>query len=157
MTKEVRANIQIAPYPKDLEELVNLTTYRPGWQVTLIDDAARDFAADDPERTKPIGRGLTLQILTKTIDSYEHTNDRYRVAHWFIVPAATYNREAWLRWLFDRFVDVERHEAMEFFQVDGHRPFAPVHAPGHDPYTVVQLTTDEARRTSYRGQVNNGG
>lgn len=155
MSETLHLNVQTAPYPQALEDLVNVTTYRPGWKVTLL-DAARDFAADDPERKNPIGRGLTLQILTKTVNSYDPTDDQYRVAHRFIVPTATYNREAWQRWLFDRFVDVERHEAMEFFQVDGHRPFAPVHAPGHDPYTVVQLTTDEARRTSYRGLVKDG-
>lgn len=34
------------------------------------------------------------------------------------------------------------------------RPFAPNHGPGNDPYTVRQLTTDEDRRTSFRGDLN---
>ena len=34
------------------------------------------------------------------------------------------------------------------------RPFAPNHGPGFDPYAVRELTTNEARRTSFRGTVN---
>lgn len=143
---------QTAPFPHALAELVASVTYRPGWHVRLIVDAERDFAPDDAAREHAIGRGLTLEILTRTVDSYHpERGENYRVAHWFIVPAATYNRSSWQRWLFDRFVDVERHEAMEFFRIDGDQPFAPNHGPGHDPYTVRELTTDDARRTSFRG------
>jgi hypothetical protein len=59
-----------------------------------------------------------------------------------------------LRWLFEAFVSVEQHEAMEFFTVAGEKPFAPNHAPGWNPYIVTQLTTELDRRTNFRGDLN---
>jgi hypothetical protein len=77
-----------------------------------------------------------------------------RVRHMFPVPPATYNRASWLRWLFECFSKVELHECMEFFTIDGEKPFAPNHGPGWDPYLVTQLATDLDRRTSFRGEVS---
>jgi hypothetical protein len=142
---------QVAPWPTELADLVQKTTYRPGWRVLLADDLVRDPA--DTHGAE--GRGLTLIITTNTINSYP-PHERLAVNHFFIVPAATYNREAWQRWLFDQFAAVELHEAMEFFTVDGVKPFAPNHGPGCSPYTVTQLATDEQRRTSFRGEVSDG-
>lgn len=139
---------QTAPYPAELADLVAKTTYRPGWKVSL-----GDILRDPPSTHAGEGRGLTLEIVTDTINSYP-PHQRMQVHHFFIVPAATYTREAWQRWLFDQFVAVELHECMEFFTVDDEKPFAPVHAPGANPYTVTQLATDLDRRTSFRGQVN---
>jgi hypothetical protein len=75
------------------------------------------------------------------------------VRHLFPVPPAAYNRDSWQRWLFERLLEVERHEAMEFFQIDGTKPYAPNHGPGWDPYLITQLTTDIDRRTNFRGEV----
>jgi hypothetical protein len=75
------------------------------------------------------------------------------VHHYFPVPPATYDRASWQRWLHDTLGKVDDHERMEDFEVAGERPYAPVHAPGHDPYTVRQLATDTERRTSFRGDV----
>lgn len=148
-----RQLVQIAPYPDALRRLVEQTTYRRGWTVELFDDYPRDFAPDDHRRTAPIGRGMTFVITTDTVNSYNQ-DQRIRVSHLFIVPAATYNESSWRRWLFEQFVLVERHEAAEFFTVDGAKPFAPLHGPGEDPYTVVEFASDEQRRTSFRGLVN---
>lgn len=70
------------------------------------------------------------------------------------MPPASYNRQSWRRWLFEQVLLVERHEACEFFVVDGERPYAPRHGPGNDPYVVVEYAKDEDRRTSFRGEVN---
>jgi hypothetical protein len=91
--------------------------------------------------------------------SYEGAMDAYHptvprpVYFYFPVPAATYDESSWRRWLFERILDVERHEAMEHFQIGDKRPYAPIHAPGHDPYIVHEVTTNELRRTSFRGVV----
>jgi hypothetical protein len=45
---------------------------------------------------------------------------------------------------------------MEFFQVDGARPYAPLHGPGNDCYLVAELATDIDKRTSFRGELNPG-
>lgn len=145
-------NLQVAPYPHELADLVDKLSYRghQGWNVDLVADVARDKDAAG----NVIGRGLTLVVLTKGYDSYNpDAGPTYRVYHYFIVPAATYNRGAWQRWLFEQLAKVELHECMEHFVLDGQRPFAPLHGPGCDPYTVYQLSTDEQRRTRFTGEV----
>jgi hypothetical protein len=52
------------------------------------------------------------------------------------VPPTSWERTAWIRWVFDQILLVERHEAMEFYSVAGEKPFFPAHGPGRNPYTV---------------------
>jgi hypothetical protein len=144
-------NQQTAPYPIELAELVQKLSYRAheGWRVWL-DEIDRDR----DQLGAVISRGLTLIVRTKGFDSYNpDAGPTYRVNHYFIVPTATYNRDAWQRWLFDQLAKVELHECMEHFVVDRERPFAPLHGPGCDPYTVHQYATDEQRRTRFTGEV----
>lgn len=42
------------------------------------------------------------------------------------------------RWLLERVFDIEKHEAMEHFLIDGAAPFFPEHEPGRNPYAVVE-------------------
>lgn len=133
---------QKAPFPEELEGLIESVRYKPGWF----------FALDDINRGQDC-EGLTLTITLHCQDSY-HPEKPRSVLHFFPVPAAAYNVYSWRRWLFDRVLDVERHEAMEWFQdSSGFRAFAPNHGPGYDPYTIRELTTDEDRRTNFRGIV----
>ena len=87
-----------------------------------------------------------------------------------LVPPAAYNERSWLWWLFNQILLVEQHEAMEFFRfpvpprydasanahfaMPDHRPYGPLHGPGNDPYLIQVLSTDEERRTSFRGELN---
>lgn len=160
MTMEMR---QYAPYPTPLAEIVDGLHYRDGWHFSLVDNER------DPASTHgSAAGGLTLRVLIRCVDSYSDKAIRcegcgqrradFHVYHFFIVPAATYNRAAWTRWLFDCIVKVETHEAMEFFVVGdptkgSDRPFAPTHGPGCDPYVVHECMTDEMRRTTFRGEV----
>jgi len=123
-----------------LEQVVETVTYRPDWPVHLTPVDHGDLP------------GLRLDIYSLGYDTYHPDRGQtYRVRHSFIVPAASYNAQSWTRWLFDRFVDIETHEAAEFFVVDGRRPFAPNHGPGHDPYMLRELNTIEAAETTFRG------
>lgn len=132
---------QSAPYPEALQRLLDELTYKPGWTFRLADiDRGQG------------SRGLTLIILIHTSDSYDPERTR-SVAHYMIVPAASYDERSWRRWLLDQLLLVERHEACEFFQIDGDRPYAPSHGPGNDPYLIREVGTDEDRRTSYRGDL----
>jgi hypothetical protein len=133
---------QEAPYPVPLAELVSRVGYKQGWTFTLAHTDRGQGSV-----------GLTLRILIRTPDSY-HPEDIRGVMHYFIVPAAAYDEQSWRRWLFDRVLDVETHEACEFFQIDGTRPYAPNHGPGRDPYVIFEYATDEHRRTSFRGELN---
>jgi hypothetical protein len=135
---------QFAPYPHELAALVETCEYREGWHISLTQD--------DCDRGQG-SIGLTLLIVVETVNSYP-PRQPMRVRHLFPVPPAAYNRASWARWLFEMFLLVERHEAMEFFTVDGAKPFAPNHGPGWDPYIVTQMTTNLDRRTSFRGEVS---
>lgn len=133
---------QSAPYPHELAELVEHCTYRRGWQVYLQHHDRGQGSV-----------GLTLFIVTDTVNSYDH-DQRSHVAHLFIVPAAAYDRRSWQRWLFEQFHLVELHECMEFFEIDGNKPYAPSHGPGNDPYLIREFGTDVDRRTSFTGRLN---
>jgi hypothetical protein len=150
---------QEAPYPTALEQLVKSLRYKPGWRFFLEDiDRGQDST------------GLTLVILVRVPDSY-HPWDEIKVAHYMIVPPAAFDLRSWRRWLFEQVLLVERHEAMEFFQIHvdeagrladpdsgyADRPFAPSHGPGNDPYLVREIGTSEDQRTSYLGELAEAG
>jgi hypothetical protein len=155
---------QVAPYPAELAELVASLRYRRdrGWEVCLADDLQRD----KPSVHGGESRGLTLVVVRQGPNSYR-PEQVMRVAHYFAVPPATYNRASWMRWLFDRLGDVDTHERMEDFALevtvaDQHgcearsleRPYAPNHGPGWDPYLITVERTEIDRRTSFRGDLN---
>lgn len=143
---------QTAPFPDALADLVQRLTYRPGWRVWL-EDVDRDKDTDG----NVVGKGLTLVITTLGYNSYKPSDgETYRVHHYFIVPAATFDERAWQRWLFDQFVLVETHEAMEFFRIDKHRPFAPNHSPGRNPYSILERGTEKDATTNFRGEPTKG-
>lgn len=155
---------QYGPYPNDLENIVAHLHYRPGWLFTLSD------IERDPESSHGAAAGgLTLTITTLTHNSYDPALSKpfawreppsYRVHHYFIVPAATYNWTSWIRWVFDCIVKVETHECMEFFALESDdglvRPFAPTHGPGDDPYIIHEYASNKQRRTRFTGEVLDG-
>lgn len=117
------------PFPntfENLEELVSKVTCKPGWQFVLRDEEG----------------ALRLVITVPGKDSY-NSERSITVAHCFPVPTATYNFESWLRWVFECCRRVENHELGEWFKVGGHRPFAPLHGPGEDPYEVHDYRSRE--------------
>lgn len=134
---------QEAPYPTVLAELVDSMEYRPGWR----------FNVEHTDRGQG-SCGLTFVVRSLGYNSYHpDRGETYGVFHYFPVPPAAYNRQSWLRWLLDRLIEVERHEACEFFQIAGERPYAPHHGPGNDPYIIFDHGMDLDRRTSFRGEV----
>lgn len=134
---------QEAPYPQILHELVGQVAYRPGWQ----------FKLGHLDRGQG-SEGLTLDIITLGYDSYHPDRGQtYGVHHFMPVPPAAFDRRSWQRWLFEQVLLVERHEAMEFFVIDGERPYAPHHGPGNDPYIVFEHGTDLDVRTRFTGEV----
>jgi hypothetical protein len=142
---------QVAPYPGELAELVRTLRYRRhlGWRVWLDSDCQRD----KPGRHSGESRGLTLIVQRCGPNTYDPDQPMV-VNHYFSVPAATYNRESWRRWLFDRLGDVDTHERMEDFAFEEDSPLAPCHGPGWDPYLITVERTETDRRTSFRGDLN---
>jgi hypothetical protein len=121
-----------------LGRLVGHAKCKPGWSFRLdTEDGA-----------------LRLVIRVPGYDSASPDNlRRFVVDHWFPVPTATYNERTWRRWIFERCRGVENHELGEWFRIDGERPFAPLHGPGEDPYTVHEFRPVEDALTTQDGSM----
>lgn len=107
-----------------LKDLIDKITYKPHWQIYLGYEVGKDGSG-----------GWHLFVVSYTDDSLDPSRT-IRVRHGFLIPAASYNRDTWVAWVFDRLRDVETHEAGEFFRVNGVREFAPHHGNGENPYLV---------------------
>lgn len=95
---------------------------------------------------------LRLVITVSGYDSYDPENP-LRVAHFFPVPMATYNEKSWQRWIFEMCRRVENHELGEWFKVGDKRPFAPLHSPGEDPYTIHEFRDEVESRILQDGSI----
>lgn len=136
--------VQKAPFPTVLAELVKNCSYRPGWTVKLHANLDRGQGSE----------GTTLVIQTCGYDTYNPCHGQnYRVNHYMPVIPGAYNYRSWRRWLFEQFLLVERHEAMEFFKIGERRPYAPHHGPGNDCYNVFDHGEAVDTRTMYTGEV----
>jgi hypothetical protein len=120
-----------------LFELVERVTCKPGWSFRLDDD-------DD---------GFRLVILIPVTDS-RPGGELTGVRHYFPVPTTTWNAKSWRRWIFECCRRVEDHELGEWFLDGRERPFAPLHGPGNDPYTIREVSTEEEARTDQQGVVH---
>lgn len=120
-----------------LARLLSKVTCKPGW----------DFWLDDNE-----DEGLRLVILVRGVNSFD-PEQPLAVRHYFPVPTATYNEATWRRWIFECCRGVENHELGEWFKVDGHRPFAPLHGPGENPYMIHEFRSEVDARTVQDGTV----
>jgi hypothetical protein len=122
------------PHSADaLAAVVDRITYKRGWRIWLSDQ-------DRPTEQYAGSSGLTLCIGAVVPDSlsvpHDHGWAETTVEHWFAVPPLAYDDETWQRWVLDRIIDVETHEALEFFRVDGNAVYFPNHGPLRNPYTI---------------------
>lgn len=132
------------PLPSDtydiLKFVVDQTQCKPGWSFSLVDE-------DGAKR------------LIITIDGYDNYDPRRRlkVNHVQPVPAAvTYNEKMWRRWIFEQCMRTMVHEIGESLQFGGVRPFAPMHGPGEDPYTVHEWRPETDALTTQDGSLRDG-
>lgn len=112
-----------------LSGLIPRIGYKPGWSFELL----------NRERTSEHlagSTGLTLVIRAIVYNSVE--GGTTNVAHLFAPPPAAWNERTWRRWVFDCIMQVELHEAMEFFSFGDHRPLFPAHGIGENPYEVCE-------------------
>lgn len=120
-----------------LGQIVQKVTCKKGWSFWLQETESE---------------GLRLVIRVEGTNSF-HPEQQLNVLHFFPVPFATYNEATWRRWIFDCCRGVENHELGEWFKVDGHRPFAPLHGPGENPYVVHEFRPEIDARTVQDGSV----
>lgn len=126
-----------------LWKLVKDVRCKPGWRFfNVVEEGA-----------------LRLVIEVEGYDSaWPEQLHPFTVRHYFPVPTATYNEQTWRRWIFEMCRRVENHELGEWFRVGADRPFAPLHGPGEDPYTVHEFrpvtdaltTQDGSMRDPYK-------
>lgn len=102
-----------------LPDLVAGLTYKPGWRFGLLTAPSRMIWWPRPG----IAHVLTLEYTARDSNNPDRSLD---IQHQFDVPTDP-PAGGWERWLLDRILDAEHHEAMEFFTVGGQRPFYPVH------------------------------
>lgn len=95
--------------------------YKPGWTF---------------KRGGPGSRYLC--VFATTPDSLAPHRTR-TTQHMFEIPDDI-TAEEWPRWVFDHLLLAELHEAGEFFEVDGFRPFFPHHQDEGSPYELVERT-----------------
>lgn len=130
-----------------LRSLISRLTYMQGWEFVLREGMDRGQGS----------KGDTLVIYVTVLDSTDpEREDVIQVAHYFPVPPAAYNERSWRRWLFEQVLLVERHEAMEFFQVDGKPVYPPQHSPGYDPYQLFEYGSIEDAETDFMGVRHEG-
>lgn len=113
------------PFPNTFDVLAKLVSQaqcKPGWRFNLVDEEG----------------ALRLTITVAGRDSY-NADVSMSVRHFFPVPTATFNEASWRRWLFEMCRRLENHELGEWFRIGNERPFAPLHGPGEDPYTVHEF------------------
>ncbi len=125
----------------------NFQTGPPGSADTLADVVSRvrykDWTVTLEQMTERLGEhlaggyGLTLRVRFDCADSTGKGGPQ-PLDHIFAVPPASYSAETWERWILDCLIQVETHEAMEWFKVDGRAVFFPAHgaANGFNPYTI---------------------
>lgn len=95
-------------------------SYKPGWE----------FRFGGPE-------GRYLCVFATTMDSQDWSSTRC-TQHMFEMPPEGFDDDhAAALWVIDRLLEAERHEACEFFKVDGRAPFFPNHQNEGPPYAFV--------------------
>lgn len=134
------------PYA-ELRPLVAALRYKPDWRFALRTGitfgsgaTADDWTAGNTSvctislTWPPAPVFLLVSLWTPDSSDPERKID---VTHTFAAPPSDYGDAAWWRrWLLDRILDVERHEACEFFELAGERPFYPEHGTAAELYAV---------------------
>lgn len=119
-----------------LRALVAKVKCKPGWTFRIVEEHG----------------ALRMVIQINCKDAYAQDNEML-LNHYFPVPITTYNEKSWRRWMFEQCRRLENHELGEFFEIDGERPFAPLHGPGEDPYTVHEVRDEVDALTKQDGSI----
>lgn len=119
-----------------LGDLVSRVRCKPGWDFKLVDEDG----------------AMRLVITVRGRDSYDEDLPM-NVRHFLPVPTTTYNERSWRRWVFEQCRRVENHELGEWFRIGDERPFAPLHGPGEDPYTVHEFRDEADALTTQDGSM----
>lgn len=98
---------------------------------------------------------LRLVIQIRGHNNYDPSQP-FVVSHFHPVPITTYNEKSWRRWVYEQCRRTMNHEIGEALNFNGVRPFAPMHGPGEDPYTVHEVRSEEDALTTQDGSLRAG-
>jgi hypothetical protein len=124
-----------------LSRIVGETKCKPGWRFWV--------QHEDGAYT------LIIQIAGK--NNYK-PEENFTVNHCHPVPFTTYNEKSWRRWIFEQCIRTMNHEIGESlrFGPEELRPFAPMHGPGEDPYSVHEWRPESDALTIQDGSLRDG-
>lgn len=134
---------QTSPDPLELRDAVYELRYLRGWKFDLTDRHRGQGCS-----------GLTLDIYPNKPDAY-HPEQHVATVFIYPVPAASFNRESWEEWLWDRIAETEDHERAENFRFgpEERRPFKPAHADGWNPGGVRTVVSESVTNTPNAGRL----
>ena len=122
-----------------LERVVESAECLPGWRFFL---SCKDEA-------------MTLIIQIDGTNNYDRSQP-FTVNHVHPVPCTTYNEASWRRWIMEQCLRTMTHELGESLTFNGVRPFAPMHGPGEDPYTLHEIRPERDALTTQDGSLREG-
>jgi len=132
-----------------LAALVAQLRYKPGWRFALVNGPSIGSGGITGEATPSttatwttawtFGVPATLVISAQVPDS-DNPAETGQFTHYFPIYPCVVDDAFWRRWLIERILDVERHEAMEAFWIGDQRPFYPGHGPDGRLYDIVDNT-----------------
>lgn len=105
-----------------LKKIIETIEYQEKWSFELTDDIPTKFA---------------IRILTR--DSTGELDGDQKYLHKFSIPFYDLTQEDLERYVFDRIMDVNFHEAMENFKVDGVAIFMPDHSETSNLYMIKRV------------------
>lgn len=123
-----------------LRKVVAEARCKPGWTFRLVDEDG----------------ALRLYIrMLDDVSNYDHSKP-FAPNHVHPVPTVTFNEKSWRRWVFEQCLRTMNHEIGEALNFNGVRPFAPMHGPGEDPYTVHEWRSEQDALTTQDGSIRSG-
>ena len=120
-----------------LRKLVAEVKYKPGYKFRIIEEDG----------------ALRLVISDMYCKNAYNPDESFPLSHYHPVPIATYNEKTWKRWIYEQCRRVENHEIGEWLRWGEERPFAPLHGPGEDPYTVHEYRDESDARVTQDGSM----
>lgn len=127
-----------------VDQVVSAARYKPGWKFMLVGQAGGARVLEIAVETLDSSSGLPVKVThlfpVPTLDC-----DHWAVWHWAVWDNG-WSLEEWGEWLFERILEVERHESGEFFALFGQRVKMPTHFDLHrSPYELPPIEIDRDR------------
>jgi hypothetical protein len=125
-----------------LKKIVAETKCKPGWSFNVAQGEGSSWI-------------LIISILED--DNYK-PGQLLKVGHCHPIPTTSFNEKSWRRWILEQCLRTMNHEIGESlrFGKEEIRPFAPMHGPGEDPYTIHEWRSEQDALTTQDGSLREG-